>query len=106
VTLNDPDDDGVPTWDDNCPADYNPDQADTDGDNVGDVCDWRYGDPNRDESININDVVYIITYVFKSGPSPDPPESGDANCDARVNVADAVFLINYIFAGGPEPICP
>jgi len=39
VTLNDPDGDGLPNWADNCPDDYNPDQADTDGDGIGDSCD-------------------------------------------------------------------
>jgi hypothetical protein len=106
VTLNDPDGDGFPDWDDNCPDVFNPDQADTDGDNIGDICDWRYGDPNRDDAINISDAVYLIAYIFKCGPEPDPIESGDANCDNRVNIADVVFLINYIFAGGPEPSCP
>ena len=33
------DSDGVPDVSDNCPAVFNPDQADSDGDTVGDVCD-------------------------------------------------------------------
>jgi Dockerin type I domain len=64
------------------------------------------GDASGDESVNVADVVYLINYVFKGGPSPVPPEAGDANCDSSVNVADAVFLINYVFKGGPEPCCP
>ena len=35
----DPDEDGVPIVSDNCPAWYNPSQADSDGDGEGDVCD-------------------------------------------------------------------
>jgi hypothetical protein len=34
----DGDDDGIPDESDNCPADFNPDQADKDGDGVGDAC--------------------------------------------------------------------
>jgi hypothetical protein len=35
----DTDADGVPDDQDNCPNDYNPDQKDSDGDGIGDVCD-------------------------------------------------------------------
>ncbi|MBD3258167.1 HYR domain-containing protein [candidate division GN15 bacterium] len=39
VVLDDPDQDGRPSWDDNCPAVGNADQADADGDGIGDLCD-------------------------------------------------------------------
>ncbi len=67
---------------------------------------YRCGDANGDETINVADAVYIINYIFKGGPPPDPPEAGNANCDGTLNVADAVYLITYIFKGGPEPCCP
>jgi len=63
-----------------------------------------YGDGNYDGTVNIADAVYMISYIFKSGPEPQPViESGDANCDGRLNIADAVFVIDYVFHGGPEP---
>ncbi len=68
-------------------------------------CDCTPGDANNDGAINIGDAVYIINYIFKSGPAPIPYAlcSGDANCDCAVNIADAVYLINYIFKSGPPP---
>jgi hypothetical protein len=42
------DDDGVVNDEDNCPDDSNPDQADADGDLVGDVCDTCEFDPAND----------------------------------------------------------
>jgi hypothetical protein len=63
------------------------------------------GDVNGDEMVNVADAVFIINYVFKGGPAPEPIESGDVNCDLEGNIGDAVYLINYVFNGGPEPCC-
>ncbi len=63
------------------------------------------GEANGDGSIDIADAVYLINYIFKSGPAPNPLDAGDANCDASIDVGDAVHLINYIFKSGPEPCC-
>ncbi len=66
------------------------------------------GDANGDGAPNVGDAVYLINYVFKGGPAPDPLEAGDANCDGSSNVGDAVYLINFVFKGGPQPCasCP
>lgn len=64
------------------------------------------GDANNDYQINIGDAVFIINYVFRNGPPPEPLESGEENCDGSVNVGDAVYLISYIFKNGAAPCCP
>jgi len=64
------------------------------------------GNANGDALLNVGDVVFVINYVFREGPYPNPPQAGDANCDGLVNVGDAVYLINYVFRSGPEPCCP
>jgi hypothetical protein len=63
------------------------------------------GDANGDGLINVVDVVYLINYLFISGPAPNPLEAGDCNCDGNVDVSDVVYLINYLFIGGPSPKC-
>jgi len=67
------------------------------------------GDANDDAGVNVGDVIYLIAFVFKSGPPPFPMVTGDANCDDAVNVADAVYILNYVFKGGSPPsdvCCP
>jgi hypothetical protein len=61
------------------------------------------GDANGSGDVDIDDVVFIITYIFAGGVPPDPLESGDANCSGDVDIDDAVYLITYIFAGGNPP---
>jgi hypothetical protein len=61
------------------------------------------GDVNCDDVINSADIVFLINYLFKSGPAPDPLELGDVNCDEVVNSADVVYMINYLFKYGSAP---
>ena len=63
------------------------------------------GDANNDQKLNVSDVIYLINYLFKGGPTPIPLEAGDANCDSNTNVSDVIYLINYLFKGGPAPGC-
>ena len=61
------------------------------------------GDANGDGVINSVDIVYLINYLFISGPAPVPLAAGDANSNGVVNAADVVYLVNYLFIGGPPP---
>ncbi len=62
------------------------------------------GDADNNGLMDVDDVTYIINYVFGGGPEPQPRLlNGDANCSGSVDIDDVVFLINYIFGGGPEP---
>ncbi len=76
---------------------------------VVEVAVYLCGDANRDSDINVGDAVFLINYVFKDGPAPNPICAGNANGDSGTNVGDAVYLINYVFKSGPppvEPCCP
>jgi serine protease len=65
------------------------------------------GDANADEVVDLADAVYLLNYLFKGGPVPEPLASGDVNDDCTIDVADVVCLLNYLYQGGdaPQPGC-
>jgi len=63
------------------------------------------GDANGDGIIDLGDVLYVISYLYKGGPAPDPFEAGDCDCDGIVDLGDVLYLISYLYKGGPAPGC-
>ena len=61
------------------------------------------GDANSDQIVNVGDVVYLVSYLYRDGPAPDPLAAGDADCDGMINVGDVVYLVNYLYREGPPP---
>jgi hypothetical protein len=64
------------------------------------------GDANASGDVNILDITFLINYIYKGGPAPEPVVSGDVNSTGDINILDITYLINYIYKGGPEPFCP
>jgi hypothetical protein len=56
---------------------------------------------NGDCSVDINDVFFLINFLFANGPRPAC--NADVDNNHHVDSADVFYLINYLFAGGPEP---
>jgi DNA-binding beta-propeller fold protein YncE len=70
------------------------------------TCEYPRGDANASGDVDIDDVVFLIAYIFSSGSEPACDGiSGDVDCSNDVDIDDVVYLIEYIFAQGPEP-CP
>jgi len=63
------------------------------------------GDPS--EEITISDLVYLVTYMFGSGPRPPCMGEADFMDDGSPDIQDLVTLVQYMFQGGPPPPpCP
>ena len=69
------------------------------------------------DEIDISDLVYLVDYMFTSGPPPlcweeanidgsgpaNPPSDGPTDID----ISDLVYLVDYMFNSGPPPAdCP
>jgi hypothetical protein len=120
VLLNDPDNDSLPNWDDNCPYAFNPNQNDVDGDGFGDTCDTCPNDPvnDIDGDTVCGDVDNCPQMVNPNQADTDNDGVGDACCclhrgdiDHRggatpVDISDLVWLVDYMFSGGLTPGCP
>jgi hypothetical protein len=62
------------------------------------------GDVNVDGIVNASDLIYMVNYIFKSGPDPLPERSaGDVNCSGGLGATDIIYLVNYIFKSGAPP---
>ncbi|MGE3164388.1 MAG: proprotein convertase P-domain-containing protein [Planctomycetota bacterium] len=68
---------------------------------------FRRGNCNNDNALNIADAVYALGALFPTpGGNPNPIpclDACDANDDGVINIADAVSLLFALFGGSPLP---
>jgi hypothetical protein len=111
----DSDTDAVVNNCDNCLDEYNPDQADSNGDGVGDVCSGccvsvtGNVDGDGGELVDIGDLTALIQFLYIP-PNPEPICLEEANCDGigEVDIGDLTQLIQYLYIPpNPDPaVCP
>ncbi len=63
------------------------------------------GNFNGDDKLNLLDITYLINYLYRDGPAPDPVIAADVNDDDSVNLLDITYLVSYLYKYGPEPVC-
>jgi hypothetical protein len=61
------------------------------------------GDVNGDENIDIQDILFLVDFLFRSQPPFCAYDAGDVNCNQKVDISDAVYLVNFVFREGPPP---
>lgn len=65
------------------------------------------GDADNSHNIDLLDILYLIDYVYNSGPEPTPhPLMGDANGNGSLNLLDMLYLISYLYDNPPGPPPP
>ena len=76
---------------DNCPQAYNPSQADSDSDGLGNVCDWDCGDFDGSNPVSWPDFATLASEWEEQGPHL----SADLNADMKVDTLDLAIFANY-----------
>jgi len=61
------------------------------------------GDVNGDGEVDLGDVLFLVSYLYKQGPAPEPIERGDVNGDGVIDLGDILYLVSYLYKGGPVP---
>ena len=64
------------------------------------------GDASGNGVVNALDVTFIINFLYKDGPPPNPTAAADVNHSGTVNALDVTYLINFLYKGGVAPNCP
>jgi hypothetical protein len=64
------------------------------------------GDADGNGSIDINDPVTVLNWLFLGGDRPMCMEAADVNGTRDVNIADPVYLLSFLFLDGSPPPAP
>jgi hypothetical protein len=71
------------------------------------VREYVCGDTDSSTEVDIDDVVFLLSFMFVDGPAPVPYVSGDVDCSGEIDIDDVVYLIAYIFLDGTiDCSCP
>lgn len=66
----------------------------------------KKGDADNNGDMNILDIVYLINFIYKGGPSPIPlSDLGDFDCSGYIDILDIVAIINYLYKNKLQPSC-
>lgn len=117
TTPADEDGDGVPDYADNCISIYNPDQADGNGDGIGDACCCGYytsgvtgnTDCDAEGKMALSDVTRLIdrVYLSKNPLCCEANGNVDGDTEGKMALADITKLIDHIYLSKqPTATCP
>jgi PKD repeat protein len=72
----------------------------------GSVSVFVCGDADDNGLVNILDITYLISFLYKGGPVPPYYDQANVNNDGSVNILDITYLISFLYKDGPDPDCP
>lgn|GEM_PF-2573727 len=68
-------------------------------------CSYLPGDVNGNGVVNMLDVSYLVTFLYKDGPAAIPAVAGDVDGSFNVSILDVSYLTLYLYRDGDKPVC-
>ncbi len=70
-----------------------------------DSCEHQFpGDANNNSNIDIQDAVFLTSWLFRDGAAPENMSNADPNGNCCVDTNDIIYIFEYVFADGPPPV--
>ncbi|MBD3331723.1 hypothetical protein GF356_02640, partial [candidate division GN15 bacterium] len=71
-----------------------------------DISTYVCGDVNGDQSeANVQDLTYLVDYLFNEGPPPPQPAAGDVDGTPGLAITDLTRLVDFLFNEGDPLTC-
>jgi len=67
---------------------------------------FKRGDADGNQSVELTDAVYLLSYLFLGGPRLSCEDAGDFDDSGSLELTDAVVSLAYLFLGGPPSPAP
>ncbi len=69
------------------------------------IYDFLCGDADGNDTVNLLDITFLISYLYAGGDPPETLDACDVNDSGGINILDITYLISYLYKDGPEPVC-
>jgi len=73
---------------------------------TGSLGQFRRGDANRDNTVDLSDGIFILNFLFSDGNDPQCLDAADVNDTGDVDISDPIAAFNFLFLGGDSPPLP
>ena len=58
---------------------------------------FKRGDSNADDSMDLSDAIFLLSFLFADGDDPACLDSADANDDGTLDLSDGIMVLMYLF---------